>query len=487
MLKNAAAKGHIKTRNIRGLMIDGHSKRFVKGTQITIPLTENSDNVPHLDIAPLMQQISHALESHGIRPGKRPVSDAPVRDTPYFSMRNSCIALGESFTEFYLRASEVGSLYNPVLRSNPYAHLIPEENLGPQNIVEHCKAIIDIGGKEYFGDEGKKDLLIIFSFLHQHLNLNSIEPEALNLLLNQMAMGDFSYPDVHALWREGHKTDEIFKELQGVCIFYRFLNNSWTSRGSISFSNRLADGNLRSVFDLLEQKESSGSTRVPTVFFEEYYLKSIHHMIFDVESSDYFREKSDKYLLTYLLSSLKAWPSFSQLMRQHGYDEKDSMSKLLGLINTIRIPSELSQWFLDQISLIPVENNVVLQLYLFKQYLGDLTFYDSHVYTPSLEKALPLVPMLKQSDIYEARDIATRILKDLKHNGLIDKEGKPCPYVIDEYGKMQPVEKPEEDATVSHGLTFFDSMPSLSSSDHGYQGSDEDPRESAPSQGNPMK
>ncbi len=458
LLKHAVSKGHIDNNDISGLMVHKHPDRFTLGTQFTIRLTEDKNNVPHLDIGPLIQQVSEILTNNGIKPGVRPASDAPIKDTAYFSIRNSCIAFGESFDELYVAASDIGHLYNPALRINPYAHLIPEQNLGPQNILAHCEAILELPN-DGLRTGSLKDVLILFSFLHQHLKLDLLDSEEeMGFILESLMKGDFSPLESKGLWKEGHNSEEIRRELQGIAIYQSFVHQlDWISEKQASFSNRIVSGNLQALFQLIEQKKSVERTDKPNIFFEEYYIKSVHGM--HLEKYREYNNKNDKKELNTLLNAIKAWPIFSQQMRQYGYDDFQIMDKI-SLSLEYSINPNLKQWFYEEISKIPDENNVIMQCYLLTQYLEAGPYF-----TASLEKIFELIQKIKQSGIDELVNQANELLTQLGNKGLLDEQGNLKPYFIDEQGKAHPVESSKESSSLSHGQSsFFNNMPASSSS-----------------------
>jgi|GEM_PF-6215779 len=227
----------------------GASERLSVGGQFTIYLEEDENEEPYVDLHPIIQKITRILQKNKIPPGIRPTSDAPIKGTPYFSIRNSfLVSLANETQELkshYLPGSHCGKVYNPARRANPYKDLIEPSHQAPISMVAHCEWLFENVKGPHFA---LLHSILFYSYINEYLYLHSLSLKQFTEAHLRLMQGDLSLMDEYGVWKKEAKTESARRHLIVMASLY--LSISTGSSEPIVKSYPLADAEMKLVVNL---------------------------------------------------------------------------------------------------------------------------------------------------------------------------------------------------------------------------------------------
>ncbi len=407
--------------------------RLFKGAQFTIALTEDENDKPDVEILPIIEEITQILQENNIDPGICPDSDAPLKDSPYFSIRNSCLFGGEETegSRSYLSAEEINNQFNPANRVNPYIDLLSKTVQLSHDRYNFDKLIDNIE------EIGTSIRCIVFSFLHKYLNLNLIDEEKIQDLVVTLACKNNLEPYEY-LWRENASSDEALKKMQDVARLILFIARAPWDDNYVLSSNKYLDLEIQSILEFLDKKLEKNAARTENAMqFDRFYIES--PVLLSLEQAkenegffDSLPADEQRNIMTLILNACKAFPLYQQQAKELNY-ETTKVSKqvyqdiIYVFVKYLPPYAENNAAIIQEILKLSAENNPFMKTVAFGLYFGTIP---SPNFPISLEKSVALSHELSHCGIAEIEEEMNDFFQLLLDRNLMDEKGNLLPHKI---------------------------------------------------------
>lgn len=203
-------------------------ERLTEGTQFTIVLEKNGKPVLAQDnVEKMIGEISQALASASISPGKMPDSDAPTVSN-YISMRNDKWVglLGEVV---YVPAEKIGNNFNIGNHANPFSHLLKQQSV-PFDPYEFVLSL-ESNQEEMLANTKECPVLALHNLIRMHTLFDTLDSQAQRKLLVACCMG--SDNDINSFVRDIDKNNpEVLLTLRfasALCVAAEADSANYTS------------------------------------------------------------------------------------------------------------------------------------------------------------------------------------------------------------------------------------------------------------------